>query len=218
MTTANKAPKSVKPVIDWAMVEKHFRAGMLSLREIAKSVDDTVTEGAIRKRAKKDGWTRNLAAKIAQKAEDLVRKEVVRTPSTQLTPASEMQVIEANAELQYRIRMEHRQDIGRTKSLFQKLLHELEQITDHQDLYEEIAELYDESGPDANGNWKVDKANELYRKIISLTGRVGNSKELVGMLEKLVKMEREAFGISGQEQEASSLDQLLQKIAAGKSA
>ena len=45
-----------KTKVDWELVEKHYRAGLLSLREIAKEAG--CTEGAIRKRAKKDGWSR----------------------------------------------------------------------------------------------------------------------------------------------------------------
>jgi hypothetical protein len=168
---------------------------------------------AIGKRATKHGWVRDLGAMIKAKADAKVTKAAVTTEVTNQKAVTETQVIEANAELQYRIRMEHRQDIGRTKSLFRNLLGELESLTDNQDLFHELGELMDKSDNDASGNWKADKQNELYLKIVSLTGRVGNSKELVGMLEKLVKLEREAFGISGQEQEASSLDQLLMKIA-----
>ncbi len=40
--------------------------------------------------------------------------------------ATEQQVVDANAEVQYRIRIEHRQDISRTRSLLRTVLEELE--------------------------------------------------------------------------------------------
>jgi hypothetical protein len=48
-------PKSDKP-IDWPEIEKDYRAGVMSNREIARW--HHVTEGAIRKKAKADGWER----------------------------------------------------------------------------------------------------------------------------------------------------------------
>ena len=90
---------------DWVLIEKLYRAGIASLREIAQ--EGGVTEGVVRKRAKRDDWSRDLAAKIQQKAEDLVRNEAVRRVGTQLTPSSETQVVEANAEMQFHINLEH---------------------------------------------------------------------------------------------------------------
>lgn len=179
--------------VDWELIERHYRAGILSLREIAKECG--VTEGAIRKRAKKDGWARDLTGKIQQRADDLVRKEAVRTPSTQLTPASEKEVVEANAELQYRIRMAHRQDIGRTRSLFAKLMDEVESQSDNLEIFEKLGELLDESGTNERGTWVNDKLNEIYRKVISTPGRVDSAKKLTEILEKVVKLERQAFGL-----------------------
>lgn len=51
-----------KKTPDWERIEADYRAGVLSLREIAAA--NGITEGAIRKRAKRDGWTRDLGAKI----------------------------------------------------------------------------------------------------------------------------------------------------------
>ena len=63
--------------VDWDAIERDYRAGVLSLREIGAS--QSVTEGAIRKRAKRDGWSRDLGARIQAKADDLVRKQLVRS-------------------------------------------------------------------------------------------------------------------------------------------
>ncbi len=42
---------------DWEAIESAYRAGVLSLRDIGEKYG--VTEGAIRKRAKKLGWARS---------------------------------------------------------------------------------------------------------------------------------------------------------------
>ena len=48
--------KEEKPVFDWERIEFDYQAGLLSLRDMARP--HKVTEGAIRKRAKRDGWVR----------------------------------------------------------------------------------------------------------------------------------------------------------------
>jgi hypothetical protein len=44
---------------DWISIEGHFRSGLRALRDIAAEFG--ITEGAIRARAKKQGWTRDAA-------------------------------------------------------------------------------------------------------------------------------------------------------------
>jgi hypothetical protein len=199
-----------KKQIDWELIEKHYRAGLLSLREIAK--DAGISEGAIRKRAKKDCWERDLSEKIQQRAKELVRKQSVRVPSTQLTPATEKQVVEDNAQAAADVVMRHRQGLSRLAALRDKLLDEVESITDNRELFAQLGELMDESGEDANGRFKQDKRNEIYRKVIGMTERIDNTKKLAEIDEKVRKGEREAFNLDDGESKESSIDSLLKKI------
>ena len=223
MTEKTEVAKQARPAADWELIEKLYRAGLLSLREIAKAADDAVTEGAIRKRAKKDQWTRDLGPKIAQRADDLVRKEAleaVRKPSTQLTPASEREVIEANAELQHKVRMEARQDVVRLEKMVRSLMTELEAETGDVVAFTQLGELLDESGPDANGKWKQDKRNEVYVKVISAAWRVDAAKKLVEMTEKLIKMKFQVFGvpIESEGRAADSIEDFLGMVRESRGA
>lgn len=202
--------EETKKQVDWELVEKNYRAGLLSLREIAK--DAGITEGAIRKRAKKDCWERDLSEKIQQRAKELVRKQSVRVPSTQLTPATEKQVVEDNAQAAADVVMRHRTGLTRLGILRDNLLGEIEAITDNRELFEQLGELMDQSGVDANGRFKQDKQNEIYRKVIGITDRIDSTKKLVEIDEKLRKGEREAFNLDDGENRESSIDSLLKKI------
>lgn len=203
-----------KPATDWELIERHYRAGLLSLRQIATEVGG-VTEGAIRKRAGKDQWTRNLAEKIKQRAAELVRRElVVRVPSTQLTPATEKQTVEANAQATAIVLIAQKGSIKRSHALFESLMAELEATTDNKELFAQLGELLDTSGPNDDGKMVRDTLNEVYKKVISLTGRVDSAKKLTEILEKVVKMEREAFGIDEGDKGMSPVDMILKKINA----
>lgn len=50
---------------DWGLIESNYRSGILPLREIAKR--NGITHGAITKRAKRDGWVRDLKANTRQR-------------------------------------------------------------------------------------------------------------------------------------------------------
>ena len=196
---------------DWEVIERHYRAGLLSLREIAK--DGGVTEGAIRKRAKRDQWSRNLAAKIQQRADDLVRKATVRTASTQLTAVTEKEVVEGNADVIVRIKLSHRTDIARVKSLLIMLLAEAEHQGANVELYQQLGVML--ANPDERGQ---DKLGEIYRKAMSLPSRVGVLKQITETLAMLIKLEREAFGIDNEKATENPIDAALKQMAEWKKA
>lgn len=177
---------------DWERIEQFYRAGLLSVREIAASCG--VSHTAIQKRAKSGGWERDLQAKIKAKADSLVAKaEVAKEVATE-TMATERGIVEANAQVIAGIRIAHRTDIGRYRRLANKLLEELEGITDNRDLFERLGELL--LSPDDNG---TDRLNDLYRKVIDLPNRTKIMKELGETLKNLIALERQAYSVDAEQ-------------------
>ena len=64
-----------RPAIDWEAVEREYRAGVRSLADIGTEFG--VSAPGILKRAKKDGWVRDLSAKIKAKADAKVNESLV---------------------------------------------------------------------------------------------------------------------------------------------
>lgn len=186
--TAKGAVGKPRQSVDWERIEAAYRAGVLSIREIASQ--HGITHGAINKRAKRDGWERDLKAKIKAKADALVSKRSVSTLVSTKTADTEREIIESNAEAIASVRMAHRGDISRSRKLTNKLLDELEAITDDRVLFEELSDLMCE--PDDKG---YDKLNEIYNKVISLPNRTKTMKELAETLKTLVGLERQAYGL-----------------------
>lgn len=199
---ADKAQSPIQPAkkADWERIETDYRAGVKSLREIAG--EHGISEGAIRKRAKRDGWTRDLADKIQQRAEDLVRTQAVRTEVRSEQRATERQVIEANAEAVAKVKVAHRGDISRARAIVNGLLDELQEMvgSDNAALLQELGFLL--RSEDENGK---DRLNDLYQQIISLPGRSKAMKDLTASLQSLVAMERTAYGMD--KDEAKTLGQ-----------
>lgn len=185
---------------DWEAIESAYRAGLLSLREIASQ--NGISDTAIRKRAKKDGWVRDLAAKIQSKADDLVRRREVRTEVRTENVTSERELVEATAEVIANVRMEHRGDIRRARKLANSLLDELEAECADVASLQELGELLRRE--DDNG---MDRLNDLYQKIISMPGRVKSMKDLSDTLKTLIGLERQAYDI-GDKDTGSAVDKL----------
>lgn len=202
--------------IDWEKIEIDYRAGIKPLRQIAE--EHGITHGAVNKRAKRDEWTRDLSAKIQSKADAKVSKAAVSAEVSAAKLATEQVVVEANAELQFRIRMEHRQDIGRARALFGQMLGELEVFTDGdgQALIERLQAMTDppdaDESPEA-ATKRVAAMRKRLNELFTLSGRIDSGKKLVEILEKVVKLEREAFGITaGEGQSPSELAEALKGI------
>ena len=195
---------------DWEAIETAYRAGMMSLREIA--AQHGISEGAIRKRAKRDDWSRDLAAKVKERADDLVRKAEVRKQVRTETALSERVLIEATAEVVAAVRMEHRGDIRRAREITNALFDELGAECADVDSLRKLGELM--LSPDENGR---DKLNEIYHSIISMPERVKAVKALSEALKNLIGLERQAYDIDGPEGDNSvkQLSELMDSLSQG---
>ena len=201
-----------KPAPDWEKIEADYRAGILSLREIAEA-HPGVNHVAITRRAKREGWSRDLSAKIRAKADALVTERTVTADVTAERRVSERDIIDANAQAIVSVRLAHRTDIQRSRSITMRLLEELELQSgrENAELLEQLGELMRRE--DDRGQ---DKLNDLYQKIISLPGRAKTMKDLGESLRVLVTLERQAFGLDDKDQKPQdSLTTLLQTIAGG---
>ncbi|MDD2978137.1 hypothetical protein [Aquabacterium sp.] len=200
---------NAKPAPDWEKIEADYRAGIKTLRQIAG--EHGVSHVAINKRAKRDGWSRDLSAKIAAKADELVTKGAVTSAVTTESRISEREIIDANAQAIVSVRLSHRRDIQRSRRIAMALLEELEQQAGGEQvaMLEQLGELL--RSEDDKGQ---DKLNDLYRKIISLPGRAKTMKDLGESLRVLVTLERQAFGLDDKDSKPQdALTTLLQSIA-----
>ncbi len=195
---------------DWEAIESAYRAGLLSLREIASQ--HGISEGAIRKRAKRDDWSRDLNAKVKERADDLVRKAEVRKQVRSETALSERVLIEATAEVIATVRMEHRGDIRRARTLANALFNELEAECADVEALRKLGELM--LDPDDNGR---DRLNELYHAIISMPERVKSMKALSETLKNLIGLERQAYSMDEGEKDkvVDALSDLMDSLSQG---
>lgn len=197
---------------DWERIEQLFRAGVLSLREIAAACPGS-NHVAIARRAKKFGWVQDLSAKIKAKANDLVTRRTVTADVTAERAVTDRAVIELNAEVIANVRMAHRGDISRGRRLTNMLLDELESLTEEQGTIKElIAQLKDGDRDDADAMADI---LALAQKMGALPSRTKTMKELAETLKTLVALERQAYDLDVKAggTEADELSKLMDELS-----
>lgn len=193
MAEAKKPP-------DWERIEAQYRTGVASLREIAKLHD--ISEAAIRKRAKRDEWPRDLNARVQAKADELVRKEEVRRLSAQSAVRSESSAhrvkeeIAIGAQALAEVKLHHKSTIRRMRETTEGMLTELEAETGNPELFRDLAEFLRSDEEAAQG-----KREAVYHRAISMASRIDGLKKLADTLKVLIALEREAYGIQPVPQE-----------------
>lgn len=177
-----------KPALDWEAIEGAYRAGILSIREIAKQFD--VSDTAIRKKAKDKEWLRDLTDKVQQQAMgELVRTEV-RTPNARTSEVrtSERDIINAAAASVVEVVRSHRRDIYSARQLCVGLLTELAHASQNLDQIEDAIIEDTQNDPSS-------LRRQMMLKAVSLPGRAATIRDLSTTLKNLIAIERQAFSM-----------------------
>lgn len=193
---------------DWAAVERDYRTGKFTLRELSKKYGPS--HQAIGTQAKKREWTQDLGAAIKQATNaklvaELVDKEVAAGGQ------EVAKTVLAAAELNKQVILQHRGDIKDAREVAAELLQELKEarlLAEHKELLAEIL-----AGPGAEPK-DQNEARKAVARALGLGSRVGSLKALAEAFTKLQTAERQAFGLDdgdgdGGEKEKNALGALL---------
>lgn len=183
--------KPARRVVDWEAVERDYRAGLKSLREIGK--DHGVSHVAVKKRADREDWVRDLSSRIKAKADALVNSAELPAAVTAETKAADNAIVEANATAIMRVRLAHRKDIARARAMANRLLEELETTTADPGLYAQIQGLV--ALTEGMSKKDADKLAGAVQKTLELPNRTATMKMLADTMTKLIGLEREAYSL-----------------------
>ena len=112
-----------KPRTDWEAIEREYRVGQLSIREIARN--NSVSDTAIRKRADQENWSRDLSDQVRRAAKIAAVREGVRNALSR-EPVSDAEIVSTAAARGAKAIEGHLSRVARLKSLADKLTAELE--------------------------------------------------------------------------------------------
>lgn len=218
MTLTNTPSPPTPPIPpttpDWTAIAADYLAGH-SLQALCSRYG--VPRTTLWRRAHREGWQR--AIPVAGRVENVEKERKgrkVREGARVEGAAAPLRATPARARgpespaATQAMAARHQADIARSRALFQQLLGELETETAHLPLFEQLGQILKEEGAG-------ERAQEVYRKAISMAARVDVAKRLMELLEKLVKLEREAFGLDSKSAASSDpgprLEDFLVRLA-----
>lgn len=184
--------------VDWEAVERDYRTGQFTLREL--EVMHSISYAEISRKAKALGWTKDLREAIKQATDAALLHEAVTKAQKDVT-----QTVVVTAEINKQVILGHRDGLNRITSVKQALLGQIEQAAANMADLSEVIEMV--RSPDENG---IDRANDAMRKAMGRSALVDDLKKLADVDEKVRKGEREAFGL---DVEAAPQDKSLADLA-----
>ena len=103
---------------DWEAIERAYRAGSLSVRAIGES--QGVNHATILKRAKKEGWARDLTEQVRIATKQKVTTSVTRT-SNQSPSVTDADIIDEASSQAASVVLAHRTGLANWRSIADKL-------------------------------------------------------------------------------------------------
>lgn len=193
---------------NYDVVEKAWRAGVVSVRQLAKDYTEEtgkkITPTSINKHFVKLGIPRDLKKKVQEKASALVSAAMVSGSVSIGTTATDADIINTEAKSVAEVQFGHRIDIPRKRELVAKLFDELEATTDGKSILDGLVKALK-----AND---VDRLATTASKVASLPGRIKGVTDLVSAYKSLINLERQAFNITdGSEGDKESIKLYLSK-------
>lgn len=168
---------------DWEAVERDYRTGRFTLREL--ETQHGVSYAQISRKAKELGWSKDLREVIKQATDAAVLRETVTQAQKDTTDT-----VLVAAEVNKQVILSHRTGLQALTDVKRTLLLQISQAAQNLPDLQEVVEMVRK--PDENG---VDRANDALRKAMSRSALVDDLKKLADVDEKVRKGEREAFGL-----------------------
>lgn len=214
--SASQPPKQApRAKYDWDAIERDYRTGKFTLRELSAKHGPSHT--AIAQRAKRDAWSQDLSEQIRQATNAKLTASLVSSEVDKNVQAVSTTVA-AVAELNKQVILGHRADLKATRDVASALLGELSSaalLAQHTD--ELVAML---AGKDAEPA-DLARARMLVSKALSVNSRISSVKALAETFTKLQEGERKAFNITegdlGDKGAGDTLADFLSKISANGS-
>lgn len=185
---------------DWDRIEVEYRANKLSNRELSKKFGPS--ESAIRHRAKKEGWQRDLAKEVQSRTKEKLIRDGSLAPDL-----NDEEVVEEIASRNANVVETHRRDIVQARSISGMLMGELYDSTKDRVLLQDVVD-----GIAQDDEWDAQRRN-IVERAISLPQRAAVMRDLANSMKTLQGLERTAHGIDGKEDDRDALDELLEAVS-----
>jgi hypothetical protein len=190
----SKKEETKRRRIDWEAIERDYRTGKFTLRELeVKYETDNATISrrmTADRKADPSRWQKDLTKVVRQATSAKLMAEVV---SSEVSKGQQdvSNVVQAAAELNTSVILRHREDIKATRTLAMAMLGELSEVTHSP---ERLAALF-EAVKGEMDEGELFNAKMAMNALLKLPTRVGSIQKLADTITKVQVLERKAFGL-----------------------
>jgi hypothetical protein len=190
-TSDGAATPTRRPPTDWEAVERDYRTGLFTLRELGDK--HGAAFATIGQRAKREGWLKDLREAVRQATNArLITQAVAHTAATATHDVA--QTVRAAAEVNLQVIMRHRAELDRARVVAMALLDELASDLLTRADRDQLARLLAQG---ATTEAQAADAQRVVARALALSTRVGSVKSLAEAITRLHAGERMAFGMEG---------------------
>lgn len=178
-----------RKVIDRERLEMDYRTGLHTFKEM--SAIHGISGPRIKQIADKEGWTRDLGAKIRQTA--MAKLAAPPSPGKLQTEA---EIVEQGSNKVVDIVLAHQRDAGRVRQLAMTMLEELELSTRAPMALRDLQTILAmHAANEAIPHDLLARADLALHQVMTVDSRAGTLKSLADTLTKVVAIEREAHNV-----------------------
>ncbi len=185
---AGKKAQKGRKRIDWEAVERDYRTGKFTLREL--EAKHKVGYASISRRAKDHDWQKDLREAVKLATDAALMADIATKSATEAQHAT-LGVVAVAAEVNKQVILRHRGDIAETRNLAMELLAEIRLATHSQGELESLMRM----ASAGLGDEDLTAVRQALNDLVKVHSRVGSVQKLADTLNKLQTLERRAFGI-----------------------
>lgn len=169
--------------IDWEKIERAYRLGKLTFAEM--SLKFGVSTSAILRRAKKEGWIRDLSEEVRAETRARVSAQIVEKAHGKANESlkADAKAVEVEAISNALLIAEHEKVGTKGRELFEKILDRIAEQVDATPSIEAVAKMVEADDP---------AALPALRKVLSLPSYVDSAKKATEGAAKAIEVERKA--------------------------
>lgn len=196
-----KASHATRQRVDWEAVERDYRTGRFTLRELADI--HRRSAGQICRRARAEGWVQDLREVVRQATSAAIIRDLASTATTGAQQNATQQVLAA-AEVIKDVILRHRKDAATARVVTNELLAELQATTMKPlELQRLLSTTADHLTPERRA-----EVLRQFGDLLKLHTRVASMQKLSDAIQRTQTLERRAFGIGDEDTSADALDSM----------
>lgn len=184
---------------DWEAIERDYRTGRFSLREL--EIRHGPSASQICRRAKAHAWTKDLRDVVRQATSAAIMRDLASETAT-AAQADTTAIVLAAAQVQRDVILRHRRDCALARSIADTLMSELAAVAS---TWRRVEQVLDRHPDEVTPHWIATLLDDL-REAGQLHHRVGSMHRLSDALQRLHQLERRAFGILEEDVLGNPLD------------